>query len=85
MKSLYTPVEPGATYICQETGRERPERRQFVRPANIDPRVEHLFMGFANIIYNMSRTSPYWHGYLKAMRDTFAEYTRDVGGQRSED
>ena len=57
-----------ATYV-DDAGEERRDRRRKDR-ADDDPRIDHLFNGFDNMIANADE---YDAGYLKAMRLEFGQ------------
>jgi hypothetical protein len=62
-------IEPlGRTYV-DDHGNEKRDRRRRDR-TNDDPRIDHLFEGFDNVIQN---SGPYTAGYLKAMRQEFGQ------------
>jgi len=62
-------TELSAATYTDDSGIERRERRRKDR-ADDDPRIEHLFVGFANLIDNADE---YTAGYLKAMRQEFGQ------------
>jgi hypothetical protein len=61
-------MEIPKTYV-DDNGIELRERRRKDR-ANDDPRIDHLFNGFDNMIANADE---YGKGYLKAMRLVFGQ------------
>jgi hypothetical protein len=67
-------AEERATYVCPERGIECACRRKHPRPEVRDEAAERLFNGFANLIENQD--DDYLRGYIKAMRDDFAEFAR---------
>jgi hypothetical protein len=62
-----------ADYV-DERGELRPNRRK--HPRRPDRAAEELFNGFANLIANIGVNDRYWHAYLCAMRQSFADYAR---------
>lgn len=66
---MTTPTPTANTYT-NEDGSERRERRHKDR-ADDDPRIDHLFSGFDNLIANES--SDYARGYMQAMRQEFGQ------------
>lgn len=57
-----------------DAGNVRKCRRRKDRE-NDDPRIEHLFEGFSNVIDN---ADDYAKGYMKAMRDEFAQLIQSL-------
>ena len=62
------PPQKPRTYVT-DAGKEKRDRRRKNR-ADDDPRIDHLFNGFDNMI---AKADEYGKGYLKAMRLEFGQ------------
>lgn len=72
------------TYDCPRDGVPKLERRKH-RRGPYDARVEHIYNGFENAIRNLEPQDrePYWGGWLKGMRKSFAELMRSLVVRRA--
>lgn len=64
---------PEGMYLCMDDGVFKRDRREYERGAH-DEEIERLFNGFENAIGNAK--DKYNEGYLKGMRNSFAEIVR---------
>lgn len=67
--AIEVPQAPLRETYVDDDGIERKDRRRKCRDGE-DPRIGHLFNGFANVIHN---ADGYTKGYVTAMRQEFAE------------